>query len=205
MARIAGIDLPKNKRGVIGLTYIYGIGRSRAQRILKDSGVEEKDIKTLNYNLYPKYDWVEKICLPGEFCNRGEQVQTGFEVNQSVQVKVRNTNDASSILSGVGDREATNISGLDFVIDDTDALVMEARELAIADAKEKAIMLAKDLGVDLKKISGYYEEDARYTPSPYQNRTMSFDIAEESSFGGAELPMGEEQTVSRVTITYEIR
>ncbi|MDG1776610.1 MAG: 30S ribosomal protein S13 [Crocinitomicaceae bacterium] len=41
MARIAGIDLPKNKRGVIGLTYIYGIGRSRAQRILKDSGVDE--------------------------------------------------------------------------------------------------------------------------------------------------------------------
>ena len=41
MARISGIDLPKNKRGVIGLTYIYGIGRSRAQRILKDSGVDE--------------------------------------------------------------------------------------------------------------------------------------------------------------------
>ena len=34
MARIAGIDLPKNKRGEIGLTYIYGIGRSTAQRIL---------------------------------------------------------------------------------------------------------------------------------------------------------------------------
>lgn len=34
MARIAGIDLPKNKRGVIGLTYIYGIGKSRAQQIL---------------------------------------------------------------------------------------------------------------------------------------------------------------------------
>jgi small subunit ribosomal protein S13 len=34
MARIAGIDLPKNKRGEIGLTYIYGIGRSTAQKIL---------------------------------------------------------------------------------------------------------------------------------------------------------------------------
>lgn len=39
MARIAGIDLPKNKRGVIGLTYIYGIGRSSAQAILDKSGV----------------------------------------------------------------------------------------------------------------------------------------------------------------------
>ncbi|MFB5945069.1 30S ribosomal protein S13 [Albibacterium profundi] len=39
MARIAGIDLPKNKRGEIGLTYIYGIGRSTAQRILTDAGI----------------------------------------------------------------------------------------------------------------------------------------------------------------------
>ena len=39
MARIAGIDLPKNKRGVIGLTYIYGIGRSRAAKILSDAGI----------------------------------------------------------------------------------------------------------------------------------------------------------------------
>jgi small subunit ribosomal protein S13 len=41
MARIAGIDLPRNKRGVIGLTYIYGVGRSRAQEILLKAEVSE--------------------------------------------------------------------------------------------------------------------------------------------------------------------
>ena len=41
MARIAGIDLPKNKRGVVGLTYIFGIGRGRAKEILKTAGVDE--------------------------------------------------------------------------------------------------------------------------------------------------------------------
>ena len=41
MARIAGIDIPKNKRGVIALTYIYGIGRSRAKTILADAKVDE--------------------------------------------------------------------------------------------------------------------------------------------------------------------
>ncbi|MBS3992715.1 MAG: 30S ribosomal protein S13 [Bacteroidetes bacterium] len=41
MARIAGIDIPKNKRGVIALTYIYGIGRSRAKEILAAAKVEE--------------------------------------------------------------------------------------------------------------------------------------------------------------------
>ncbi len=40
MARIAGIDLPKNKRGEIGLTYIYGIGRSSAQKILTAAKVD---------------------------------------------------------------------------------------------------------------------------------------------------------------------
>ena len=41
MARIAGIDIPKNKRGVISLTYIFGIGRSRAKEILKLASVDE--------------------------------------------------------------------------------------------------------------------------------------------------------------------
>ena len=41
MARIAGIDLPRNKRGEIGLTYIYGIGASRAKEILANAKVDE--------------------------------------------------------------------------------------------------------------------------------------------------------------------
>ena len=49
MARIAGIDLPKNKRGVIGLTYIFGIGRSSASKILQEAGVSE-DKKVQDWN-----------------------------------------------------------------------------------------------------------------------------------------------------------
>jgi small subunit ribosomal protein S13 len=49
MARIAGIDLPKNKRGVIGLTYIYGIGPSMARRILGEAGVNP-DTKVSEWN-----------------------------------------------------------------------------------------------------------------------------------------------------------
>jgi small subunit ribosomal protein S13 len=40
MARIAGIDLPKNKRGEVGLTYIYGVGRSSARKILQEAGID---------------------------------------------------------------------------------------------------------------------------------------------------------------------
>ena len=48
MARIKGIDLPKNKRGVIGLTYIYGIGPSFAKSILQESNISE-DIKVQDW------------------------------------------------------------------------------------------------------------------------------------------------------------
>ncbi len=49
MARIAGVDIPKNKRGVIALTYIFGIGNSRASEILAKAGVSE-DIKVQEWN-----------------------------------------------------------------------------------------------------------------------------------------------------------
>lgn len=49
MARIAGIDLPNNKRGEIGLTYIYGIGRSTAQSILDQAGID-RDTKVKDWN-----------------------------------------------------------------------------------------------------------------------------------------------------------
>ena len=49
MARIVGVDLPKNKRGEIGLTYIYGIGRSRAAKILEEAGID-KSVKVQDWN-----------------------------------------------------------------------------------------------------------------------------------------------------------
>jgi small subunit ribosomal protein S13 len=49
MARIAGVDLPNNKRGEIGLTYIFGIGRSSAKKILEDCGIDE-NIKVGDWN-----------------------------------------------------------------------------------------------------------------------------------------------------------
>src|SRR5215210_4760394 len=50
MARIAGIDLPKNKRGEVGLTYIYGIGRSTARYILDKAGSIDHNKKVNEWN-----------------------------------------------------------------------------------------------------------------------------------------------------------
>ncbi|MBR8536432.1 30S ribosomal protein S13 [Carboxylicivirga sediminis] len=64
MARIAGVDIPSNKRGEIALTYIYGIGRSRAQEILQNVGVDanlkvsewtDEQIKAVRDNISDTY------------------------------------------------------------------------------------------------------------------------------------------------------
>lgn len=170
---------------------------------LREQGIEDKDIKTQNYNLYPRYRWEERVCPFGVYCGPGEQVEDGFEVSQSVTVKVRETDKAGAIIAGVGERGATNISSLNFTIDDIEALRAEARELAIADAKAKAETLANQLGVDLKRIVSFYEDQGYYQPYYAEKSYMAMDASE--GFGGAEMPMGEESTKVTVNITYEIK
>ena len=172
---------------------------------LEENEVEEKDIKTENYNLYPKYRYEQKTCIAGQFCPR-EQVEDGFEVTQTVRVKVRDIDESGTLISGVGDLGATNISSLQFTIDDTDNLKEEARALAIADAKEKAKVLAEDLGVRLVKIVGYHENNRTSYPQAYGGVMMAkaeeMDMAYDES---ASLPAGENTIKSVVNITYQVK
>ncbi len=79
MARIVGVDLPKNKRGEIGLTYIYGIGRSVANKILQEAGVD-KDIKVK--------DWTdEQISNIRKVVN--EKYKVEGELRSSVQMNIK--------------------------------------------------------------------------------------------------------------------
>ena len=68
MARIAGIDIPKNKRGVIALTYIFGVGRSRAKEILAAAKVDE-GTKVQDWTDEEIHDIREQV---GEFTIEGE-------------------------------------------------------------------------------------------------------------------------------------
>jgi len=79
MARIVGVDLPKNKRGVIGLTYIYGIGRSAAKTILAKAGVDST-IKVDEWN----DDQIAKI---RKVIN--EEFKVEGELRSSVQLNIK--------------------------------------------------------------------------------------------------------------------
>ncbi len=168
---------------------------------LKEQGVDEADIKTTGYNVNPRYEFRRSICTE-TFCPpSGERELVGYEVRQSVRVKVRDTGIAGDILANIGSTGVQSISGLSFQIDDDDALRAEARSKAIADARAKAEKLADDLGVDLARVVNFFEQDDSYMP--YRAYGMGGDMVMESSV--PQLPTGENQIISNVNITYEIR
>ena len=83
MARFAGVDIPNNKRIVISLTYIYGIGPSTASRILKDCGISE-DIRTKDLTteqetaIRQQIDTIKRLMEIG--CYRGMRHRRGLPV-----------------------------------------------------------------------------------------------------------------------------
>lgn len=172
---------------------------------LKDQGVEDKDIKNLYYNLNPRYEYMESICNNYGYCPAGERILRGYEVSHSVEVKVRDTSKAGDLISGVGSKGATDVSGLQFTVDDAEATKAEAREKAIADAKEKAEQLAEDLGVRIVRMTSFWENQ----PYPY-DYGYGGDMRMESSAAydtGAvpAIPMGENTTTVQVNISYEVK
>lgn len=173
-------------------------------RFLRDNDVEDKDIKTTGYNVYPRYEYKQKAC--NEFrCPPGERVLRGFEVNQTIQVKVRNIDNAGEILLGIGSLGVSNVSGLTFTIDDEDGLNLDARKAAINDAQQKAKELSKDLGVKLVRVVNFSESSGQ----PYYARFgfAEATVMDDSAVGAPapEIPIGENKIISNVSITYEIR
>ncbi|MEX0918113.1 MAG: SIMPL domain-containing protein [Candidatus Paceibacterota bacterium] len=170
---------------------------------LTEAGVAENDIKTTNYNLNPRYVYEERACPMGSYCPPGEQRIDGYEVSQMVEVKVRELDNSGDLISGVGSRGATNISGLQFTIDDEDDLKAEAREAAIAEAKEKAEELADALGVRIVRMVGYYEEEMY---QPYYGMGGDMAMSESAMARVApNMPTGENEITATVNITYEVR
>jgi uncharacterized protein YggE len=174
---------------------------NQALEAMKAQGVEEKDLKTLGYNVYPQYDYGER-CMNG-VCTSGTPTITGYQVSQTVEVKVRNTDGVGAVLESLGSLGVQNISGPEFTLDDSDAATDEARAAAIADAREKAKILAKNLGVRLGKVVSFYEDQGAYPYDGYYGKGGT--MMEAAAQSAPSLPTGESQTKIRVNITYEIR
>jgi len=167
---------------------------------VKDQGVEEKDLKTTSFNIYPRYEWYEeRECLVYP-CPTGERVLVGYEVQQSLQVKIRDTGEIGTIIEGATDAGANQVGDLQFTIDKEDELKKQAREQAIEKAKTKAKELADQLGVKLVRIANFSESSI----IPYY-----YGLEKAAAMGAEEAPQpqietGENKIEVTVAITYEI-
>lgn len=176
-----------------------------ALAVLKKMDVEEEDIKTTSYNVHPKYEWLpQEDCLDKRHCPN-ERVLIGYEVSQTVRVKVRETENAGKILAGIGNKGVDSVSGLNFEVDDMEELREDARAQAIRDAKAKAKKLSRELGVSLGKIVSYTDGGNDYYPEPMYGRAMMMDVAVSEKAIAPQLPVGEETSTVRVNITYELK
>lgn len=181
---------------------------NKALSAVRESGVEEKDIKTTSYNVYPKYEWEQQYCIAmvGVVCPPGRNVLKGYEVSQTVTVKVRDTEKAPDLVTKIGAVGVANISGLEFTVDNRDEFIAQARNEAIEKAREQAKNLSKQLGVKLGKML-YFNESGNYMPMPYYGEMgMGGDMLKSSvAPARAELPQGETRIVSQINITYEVK
>ena len=167
---------------------------------LKQMGIDDKDIKTTGYQIYPQYETPD--CKPGAPCAQSTKISS-YQVSQSVGVKVRDTNKAGEVLKALGTAGVQNVSGPNFTVDEPTAVQAEARGKAIEDARQKAQLLANQLGVRLGTVVSFSENGGG--GMPIFNQMMSKGASADSVAPAPSLPQGENETTSQVSITYEIR
>ncbi|NCQ02634.1 SIMPL domain-containing protein [Candidatus Wolfebacteria bacterium] len=159
----------------------------------KSQGIEEKDIKTTEYNLSPRYEYDEKT---------KKTFISGYTLTQTVLVKVRDLNKVAEVLGGLPALGINQISSISFDIDEPEKYLSEARNQAFDKAKEKAKAMAEKNGVKLGRVINFYE----YQSTPYYQNVRALGM------GGAEavqpLPQiqpGSQEVTIQVSVTYEIK
>jgi len=176
-----------------------------AIKVLKDAGIAEKDIMTSSYSINPHYEYQDGICTQSypSTCKPGKSVLTGYDVNEGVDVKVRDLTKAGSILTSIGGLGVQNVNGLSFSIDNADTLKDQARSKAITEAQNKADVLAQQLGVKLGRVISFNETGNQPVPIVY-GMSNSMMEAKASIAVAPTIQTGEQKVTSNVSITYEI-
>ncbi len=134
--------------------------------VLKGSGIQDKDIRTSRFNIYPEYDYRETT-VGG--VRSGSQVLVGYNVRNTVTVKVRDLDGLPELVDDVVAAGGDNIrvDSVEFTVEDPDARMDELRELAVADAAAKAAHMAELAGVALGDLTYLSEGSAPSVPAPY--------------------------------------
>jgi uncharacterized protein YggE len=158
---------------------------------LSELGIPAENIQTTNFNVWPDERFSpETGLLTGE-----RQVR----VESTLQIKVAGTDLVGEVIQAALEAGANNIYGLSFSIDDSSALVSEARSAAIDDAKERAAEIAEAMGVELGDALIINESTSSFP------QFSGFAVAE-TAIGGGAPPLSPGQTTinAQINITFAI-
>lgn len=162
---------------------------------LKKVGIEEKDIKTTNYNLNPVYDW-----------STSRQILRGYEISQNVAVKIRDLDKIGEAIAKTTEKGANQIGNIEFTIDDEYELKAQARDGAIEKATEKAKEIAAKTGMKLGKIVNVYENQV-YNQPIYANyaKDMAYGLGGASEISAPTIQTGQNEVSVEVTVVWEVK
>jgi len=158
--------------------------------VLQEMGVAEEDIQTSNFNVYPseRYDPMT-----------GQVEGRYFVVENNVTVTVRDLPKLGNILSAVVEAGANNIYGINFSVDDREAALAEARQLAIEDAQAKAQAIAEEAGVELGDLVNISVSSSDMPITYYDAKGGAYSEA------AAPIAAGTLSIVMQAYLTYEIQ
>ncbi len=163
-------------------------------KAVKDLGVEEKDIKTTQYNLYPQYNYTE---LKG-------RIFTGYVLDQQITVKIRNFDKISDVLDKAASNGATTISDMQFTVDNPETARAEARQKAIDEARQKAQDIAKSSGLSLGKLVNISENYGGGYPQPMYGIGGAGAMDSAKSIA-PQIQTGQQEVDVTVSLTYRVR
>jgi len=185
---------------------------NKAVVFLKESNLNDKDVKTVSYNVIPKYEYYyenngvrcyQSYCPPPHI-SKSEIV--GYTVEQQINVKIRDLDKAGDIIAELGSFGVGNVSSFSFDVENIEKIREEVKNEAITDARAKAKSRAKVLDVHLGKLVSVSDS---YYGGPYYARAEPSEVMMADNVGGEaapapELPAGESQIIATVSLVYEI-
>lgn len=165
---------------------------NKINQAIKELGISEDDLKTISYNINPRYQYLA-----------GKNSIIGYEISQTLQVKIRDLSKISQVLEKSATLGANQVGSLAFAVDDLEKTKEEARQKAIEKAKTKAKELENSLGIRLGRITGFNEY------STDQTGQVSYGIGgAEGKGGGVPTPViqpGQNEIIINVDLTYEVK
>ena len=164
---------------------------SKAFEELRAAGIKEKNIRTSQMSLNPRYDYKDR---------RSPKID-GYEVRNTVSATSEDLEKVGPMLDALVKAGVNNINGVSFSINDPEAATSEARDKAVKAAKAKAEAMASAAGVSLGKLTAISENSrGGFRPQP-----VAFARAEALQSAPTPIAAGEQNLSVTVNLTYEIK